>query len=376
MPDFSDAFALDPTLLHFNHAAVGPWPVRTRAAVCAFAEQNARRGSLDYPRWLEVEQRLRDRLRQLIGARGRDEIALVKNTSEAISMVAQGLDWRPGDNLVISDQEFPSNRIPWEALAPRGVEVRIARLDAAATPEQALADCFDHRTRLLSVSAIQYATGLRLDLARLGRLCEQREILFCIDAIQSLGAVPLDVRAVRADFVMADAHKWLLGPEGIALFYCRRELLPRLELHEHGWHMVERAGEFERTRWEPAASARRFECGSPNMLGIHGFEASLSLLQEIGLETITAGVRERIDRLIAGLDAIPGIQLQTPRDPARRGGILALRSEREDSATLFQRLTAAGVFCALRGGNLRLSPHFHTPLAQVDRVLELIAAAG
>lgn len=362
----SRAFDLEPGLIHMNHAAVAPWPRRTVEAVAAFAGLNGRRGSLDYPRWLEVEARLRGRLQRLINAASSDEIALLKSTSEGLSVVAYGLDWAAGDNVVITDQEFPSNRIVWESLAGHGVETREAALDAAPSPEEAVMARCDGRTRLVAVSWVQYATGLRMDLARLGAFCRERGILFCVDAIQGLGALRLDVAAAHADFVVADGHKWMLGPEGIALFYCREAVRDRLALRQYGWHMVEHMGDFDRRDWTPAAGGRRFEAGSPNMLGIHGLEASLAVLEEAGMEAVEAAVLDRTRWLLQRAGEHPGVTAVTPVDPDRHAGIVTLRVPGTAPEVLHERLAAAGVFCALRGGGVRLSPHFYTPMAQLE----------
>lgn len=367
-----DEFALSPDVIYLNHAAVAPWPTRTAMAVVNFAEENRRRGAQRYPSWLIVEQRLRERLQRLIGARSADEIALLKNTSEGLSVIAHGLDWRPGDNVIIPAREFPSNRVVWESLAEYGVQVRAVDLYASDDPEAALLQALDAHTRLMSVSAVQYDTGLRLDLARLGRACEAAEVLFCVDAIQSLGALPLDVRAIRADFVVADGHKWLLGPEGLALFYCRRELFGRLRLRQFGWHMVEHMGDYDRRDWAPASTARRFECGSPNMLGIHALEASLSLLEELGADAIAEKVLDNTAYLIEQLSHSTAFDLVTPAAPARHAGIVSLRPRTADIQDLHRRLMAAGVVCAVRNGALRFSPHFHTPREQLARAIELL----
>lgn len=371
--DFSQEFALDPALVYLNHAAVAPWPLRTAAAVARFADENRRRGAQHYPAWVEVEQRLRERLQRLIGARSSDEIALLKSTSEGLSVIAQGLAWRAGDNVVIPVQEFPSNRIVWEALGACGVEVRSVDISASPDPESALLAAIDNRTRLLSVSSVQFDSGLRLDLTRLGRACEDAEVLFCVDAIQSLGAIPLDVRAIRADFVVADGHKWLLGPEGVALFYCRRELLETLRLHQFGWHMVEHLGDYDRRDWEPARTARRFECGSPNMLGIHALEASLGLLEEIGREVIYRNVMNNTSYLIDIIDSTSGkYRLVTPRSEARHAGIVSFKPLSADVRETHRRLQTAGVICAVRSGALRFSPHFHTPPQDLERAVALL----
>jgi selenocysteine lyase/cysteine desulfurase len=365
-------FPLAPELIYLNHAAVAPWPRRTTRAVQAFAEANAVRGAADYGAWLEVERELRARCARLLNA-APDDIAFAKNTSEALSFVAHGFPWRPGDSVVIGDEEFPSNRIVWESLAPRGVAVRAVRLRAEAEPEQALLAAADGSTRLLSISSVQYASGLRLDLARLGTECRRRGIAFCVDAIQGLGVFAHDVQAMHVDFLMADAHKWLLGPEGIAPFYCAPAWRERLTLHEYGWHMVEHAGDFERRDWTPARSSRRFECGSPNMLGIHALHASLGLLLEVGIETIERRVLARAEHLFDALAREPDLEPLTVRAPGRYAGIVTFRHRRRSGAELHAALRARGVVCAERGGGVRFSPHFYTPLAQLDHAVALAA---
>lgn len=369
--DFSDEFPLDSELCYLNHAAVAPWPARTGAAVRAFAEQAVYRGARDYPDWLETERLLREQFRSLLNAGSTDDIALLKNTSEGLSVIASGLPWQSGDRVVITDQEFPSNRIPWQALEPSGVEVVEASLDGA-DPEGAIIAELTDRTRLVSVSSVQYATGLRLDLERLGRACRERNILFCVDAIQSLGAQPLDVEAVQADFAVADGHKWLLGPEGLAVFYSRPgKAREQLTLRQHGWHMVDHPGDFDRREWQPAESARRFECGSPNLLCAHALSASLSLLLEVGMDTVSARIEERVARIEARLAEAGGFEPVTPADPQRRAGIYTFRPLHEDTDAAFRRLWDAGVVCARRGG-IRFSPHFSTPLAVVDRAVDIL----
>lgn len=364
-------FKLAPNLLHLNHAAVGPWSSRTRDAVHRFAEENASLGSRHYPQWQATEQRLRERLARLIGAASSHDIALAKSTSEALSVIAHGLNWQAGENVVGIAEEFPSNRIVWESLAVRGVSWRALKLADSASPEDDLLALCDARTRLLAVSWVQYARGRRLNLEHLGSACRERGILLCVDAIQGLGALPFDLKRMPADFVVADAHKWLLGPEGIALFFCRPGVRETLKLHQFGWHMVEHMGDFDRADWQPATSARRFECGSPNMLGIHAFEASLSLLEEIGLETIEQGITERIDRLIELIDA-QGLELLSPRAPEQRAGILTFRVPGvADHQALWRALMEQNLLCAARGGGIRFSPHFYTPVEQLEQAVKL-----
>ena len=366
-------FLLSPEICYLNHAAVGPWPDRTRKRVVHFANENVTQGAQHYPQWLEVEASLREQCCQLLSANSSDDIALVKNTSEALSMVAHGLDWKAGDNVVIPANEFPSNRVVWESLATDGVEVRQVDTRSVDDPEQALIDSCDAKTRLISVSSVQYDIGLRLDLAKLGLFCHQNTVLFCIDAIQSLGVVDLDVEAVYADFVMADGHKWLLGPEGLGIFYSRPSARKQLKLHEFGWHMLEALYDFDNPNWSVADSARRFECGSPNMLGAHALEASLSLFLEMGMESITRNIFNNTSYLIDKLNNISGIKVQTSSDQSRHAGIVNFTLGEKDAAPVYESLMKQGVICALRGGGIRFSPHFYTPQSTLDRALDILS---
>ncbi len=358
-------------LRYLNHAAVAPWPKRASRAVTAFAEENLHIGARDYPQWLTQERTLRERLTRLLNAPNSADIAFVKNTSEALSFVAFGLDWQARDQVVISNEEFPSNRIVWEALRPQGVEVIEVSLQQP-NPEAALLAACGPRTRLIAISAVQYGSGLRLDLEQLGAGCEQRKVLLCIDAIQQLGAQPFDVQANHCAFAMADGHKWMLGPEGLGVFYCRHDLREQLTLHEYGWHMLDNAGNYDLRQWQPARTARRFECGSPNMLGGVALNASLSLLEEVGMEHVSQALAERTQYLHQQLSALPNATLLSPSDPARRAGIITFTLAGWDNPRLFEHLKQEQVVCAMRGGGIRFSPHFYTPAHVLDETLNLL----
>ena len=371
--DLSSEFPQADATCYLNHAGVGPWPQRTHTAINQFSKENILTGAQYYPRWLRVEKQLKQRIQALINAPSNDDIALVKNTSEGLSMVAYGLDWQAGDNVVISNHEFPSNRIVWESLAAMGVTVKTAVLESADTPEQAVIAAMDDRTRLLSISSVHYASGLKMDCAELGRACRARDILFCIDAIQSVGAQVFDVEAYQADFAVADGHKWMLGPEGLGFFYSRPAARNQLKLTQFGWHMVENHGDYDTLEWQPAASARRFECGSPNMLGIHALNASLSVFEEVGMPQVEAALQENVSYLIERLGNLPHIDIISPTDPARRAGIVTFKHQQQDNQALYAALMKQGVVCAYRGGGVRLTPHFYTPVAKLDQALATIA---
>jgi selenocysteine lyase/cysteine desulfurase len=369
----NDEFGLAPGLVYLNHAAVAPWPRRSADAVARFAAENATSGALHYARWLATEHRLRERLRLLLGARSIDEIALVKNTSEGLSIVAFGLPWQSGDSVVGIARDFPSNRVVWEALGDRGVSFRPVDVNAAADPEGALTGACDASTRLMAVSWVHYVTGLTLDLERLGRFCRARGILLCVDGIQGVGALPIDVEACRIDFLAADGHKWLLGPEGLGVFYCRDTVLERLEPRQLGWHCLAHPGDYERPDWRLAPSAQRFEAGSPNLLGAHALDASLGLLLEIGADAIAGAIRGHAATLRAALEAIPGMDLLGSSDPARWSGIVTARIAGTDGAALVAQLAADGVVCAARGGGLRVSPHFYNEESELQYFCDVLS---
>jgi selenocysteine lyase/cysteine desulfurase len=365
-------FSLDPDMIYLNHAAVAPWPERTVAEVARFARENGFNGSAYYARWLGVETELRGQLAGLINAPSVDDIALLKSTSEGLSVIAHGLDWQAGENIVSIAQEFPSNRIVWESLKPQGVELRLLDMNRSSDPENELIALCDENTRLLSVSSVQYATGERLQLPVLGQYCNAHDIIFVVDAIQSLGAFPFDLSACHADIVVADGHKWMLGPEGVALFYCRSSLRPQLKLHQFGWHMVESMGEFDRTDWQTAQSARRFECGSPNMLGIHALHASLSLIHEIRLSQISAEISRNTDTVIEQVDAA-GFELLTPRASVKRAGIVTFHVPDRDNQALYQGLMQQQVMCAYRAGGIRFSPHFYNHHDEIENAFKRLS---
>ena len=365
-------FNLRQDLIYLNHAAVSPWPVRTANAVQKFARENMIEGSLQYPEWLKKESELRSQARLIMNAPSVNDIALLKNTSEALSVVAYGLDWKNGDNIVTSNQEFPSNRIVWESLASKGVEVREADLGSSSSPEDALFSLIDEKTKLITISSVQFGTGLRVDLKQIGEFCREKAILFCVDAIQSLGAIQFDVQDINADYVMADGHKWMFGPEGLAIFYSKPEARDRLNLNQYGWHMVKAQGDFDRRDWEPATTSRRFECGSPNMLGIHALNASLSLLLEIGMENVEKEVLRRSEYLIGKINANDDLELITSGVKNRYAGIITFKKVNDDNERLFQYLIDNNIFCALRGGGIRLSPHFYTPVEQLEQAVKTI----
>jgi cysteine desulfurase/selenocysteine lyase len=358
--------------LYANHAAIAPWPRVTTEAVVDFARENSELGPEKYNRWLLRETQLKQRLGVLLNAASADDIALLKNTTEGICTVANGIDWQSGDNIVIPAGEFPSNRLPWLALKPLGVEVREVDIRACEDPEQALLSKIDKRTRLLSVSAIQWTDGLRLKLKNLGTFCQQHGVLFFVDAIQLLGAMQIDVQDCRIDFLAADGHKWLLAPEGLAVFYSRASSRQQLNLSQHGWRMVDEPYQFNRQQWTPSETAARFEAGSPNTLCQAAMHASVGVLLDTGMPKVEQLISENSALLSKELTGIPGVELVRKFDPQRASGIVSFKPPHANPVEVHRNLKKHGLICAVRGDGVRLSPHFYQAGKPILEMLDLI----
>lgn len=365
-------FPQDDDILYLNHAAISPWPKSTSDIINDFTEQNCRRGSKNYLQWLDTENQLRERLRQLINADSIDDIALLKNTSEGLSVIAYGLEWNDGDNVIIPKDEFPSNRIVWESLSQMGVETRQVDILSSLDPEQTLMDAVDSRTRLVSVSAVQYHTGFKLDLEKIGLLCRQHNVLYVIDAIQHLGALVFDNKKIQADFIVADGHKWMMGPEGLALFYSSQASRQQLNLKQYGWRMIEDPHNLTQQQWTVTKSAQRFECGSPNMLGIFALNASVKLLLDIGIEQIQHAILTNSKRIREYINQAPDYELISQADNNRCSGITTFRHLHQSNQQLFNKLCDLGVQCAIRGNGIRFSPHYYHQTWEFKRLFNIL----
>jgi cysteine desulfurase/selenocysteine lyase len=369
---YRDLFPATQNLVYFNHAAVGPLSVRAYEAMERHARDQRDFGALHWRDWYAEYDRLREAAGRLIGAQPH-EIAILKNTSEGLSFVAEGLRWNEGDNVVTTAMEFPSNWTPWLALKRRGVETRIS---ASATVEH-IEPLIDARTRIVSVSSVAFHNGFTADLESIGALCARRHVLFCVDAIQSVGVLPIDVHRAGVHFLAADGHKWMCGAESTALFFVAKNALDHLQVLEHGWTNVDRKGRFLDcgTEWLP--DARRFEAGSLNTNGIYGLRAALDLLLEIGIDEISTRALHVATALADGIEDA-GWRLASPR-PIQSAIVGAIPQTVENGAErsllwYHRRLEEQGIVCAPREGMLRFSPHFYNDFGEVDRVVSALRA--
>ena len=297
------------------------------------------------------------------------------NTTAGIGLVAEGYPWKEGDNAVLPDNEFPSNQYPWLNLISRGVEIRRVPTEGGPVPLEALARACDARTRIVSVSWVAYASGWRQDLDRLAEMVHGRGALLFLDAIQGLGVFPLDVRRTPIDFLAADGHKWLLGPEGAGIFYLRREHLDLLRPLGVGWNSVAHDRDFTRIELNFKDTAERYEGGTMNMAGFIGLNASLELLLRYGQEAIGRRVLEITDLACRRLDRRGGGHRELSASPAnapQRHRFLppARPRSRRPAQAMLQR---GVVVLSCRAGRLRISPHAYNDESDVERLVEAMS---
>jgi len=353
-----------------DHAAVAAPTERARRALVEWTDDLAANGVVTEGRWLKRVEESRQLFGRLLNADPLD-VAFVKNTSEGIDFVAEGFPWRPGDNVVTSADEYPANLYPWLNLKSRGVEVRRVAIRGPRVDLDDLQAAMDARTRLVSLSFVEYASGFRNDLDAVGTLCRERGAYFFVDAIQGLGVLPLDVQRTPVDFLSADGHKWLLGPEGAGVFYIRRELVELLRPVSVGWNSVVGAWDFSTIDFRLKPHAGRWENGTLNIGGVVALGASLGLLLEIGIDIVEQRVLELTDYLCErALSA--GIEVFSSRLPGECSGIVALVVPGADLKELVRRCRGAGIVVNQRAGRLRVSPHCYNTHEEIDRLVEAL----
>ncbi len=368
----SDCFPILDELDFFNHAAVAPISGPAAEALRWCAEQASRRAYVDAG-WYRRAREVKTAAARLIHARGPHEIAFTSNTSAGLAQVANGLQLRRGDQVVITNVEYPANRYPWEHLArTRGVElIEVPQQADGRIDVDRVCDAVTNATRVVAISHVQYASGHRIDLRPISEMVHRVGGYLCVDAIQSVGVCPVDVQAMGIDFLSADGHKWMLAAEGCGVFYCHEELCEMLEPNVVGWMNMVDAANYGDYRYELLPDARRFEAGSWNIPGILALGASLDLINETGIDTIWPRVDALNQRLCAGLRD-KGYRVFSPRTHEHeRSGIVIFQSGEADvdHARIVRDLERRGVIIAVREGRLRASPHFYNTGEQIDRLI-------
>jgi len=368
--DIRDEFAVSDDIVYFNHAAVSPLSVTTRGSLDRLSGMLGGGVLAEEDIFARVADVRRGAAR-LIGA-GADEIAFVKNTTHGVQIASGGIRWKNGDNVVMPSIEFPSNVYPWMGLWRMGVELRMVEPDDGLVTVDMLADVCDTRTRAITVSSVQFSTGHRIDLDELGDFCRNKGIFLNVDAIQGLGALQLDVRRSKIDFLSAGGHKWMLALPGVGIFYCRKELFDEIDIWNPGWTGVVNPGDFLDYDFTYRNEAERFEEGSPNLHGIFALGVSIDRILNLGPETVEKRILSLTGLLAEGLMR-NGLSVKSPLGEGEKSGIMCFGSDKEDAQSIFERLRKAGIICSLRENAVRLSPHMYNTEEECERVLETAA---
>ena len=357
--------------IHMNHAGVSPMSIRVRAAVDQVTQRMSEEG-YSPDAYSETLDGLRGKLAALVGV-GAEQVSITRGTAHGISLLARGLDWREGDNVVGARLEYPANLFAWMAARDRGVEMRLVEPEAGRITPEAVLSMVDGRTRVVALSFVEFWNGYRVDLAAIGEECRRRGVILAVDGIQGLGVLPFSLEAMNADFVAAGAGKWLTGPPGVGFTAWRPELLERIDpLLVGTGSMADRYAYFQPV-FEYGRTAAKFEESALSWMDIAAFDAAVGLLQEVGVDVIADRVLGLASRLAEGL-AERGCRViePWPREAAEASGIVSFNRPGMTEVELLRDLTAAGVITRTHRDFVRLSPHFYNTEQEVDRVLEIV----
>lgn len=363
---------------YFDHAAVAPLPGPTAETIQRFADQASRMGDTVWPSWAANLDKLRAGIAQWLSATA-EEVVLVPNTTCGINIVAEGLAWKPGDNVVIPGSEFPSNHLPWQNQQRHGVELRVVPSPAGRVDLDGIRRAVDGHTRLVSASWVGYSSGYRLPVADLCQIAHDAGALFFLDAIQGMGVFPLDLQRVPVDFLAADGHKWMLGPEGAGFAIIRREHLEQLTCTTVGWNSVRGRYQFGDASMELLEGAERFEGGSQNLLGFAALLTSLQLFWAVTTQHGNQAIGDRVLHLHThARDQLRshGATLLSDWYRSVRSGIISFRLDGEEPAESRRRLLEAGVVVSCRGGGVRASIHAYNTTDEIDHMVRTLVGAA
>jgi len=367
---FRHLFPVAEHYAYLNNAADGPPPLRVAEAMLGFVEDNHRYGCLNFDEWMIQAEAARVAAAELFNADA-DEIAFVKNTTQGLQIAAQALPIKKANIILINDMEFPANVFPWQQIAERhGARVKVIKSRVGRITPEMVAQNLNKQVKVLALSSVQYENGFRADLEAIGELCAEANVYFVVDAIQSVGAIPIDVVKAKIDFLAAGGHKWLLSVGGAGFLFCRKDIISSLRPTNHGWLSARDPLEFQQ-RLDIADGARRFEEGNPSVVGIYGLRASLEFLQKVGIANIYDHILGLGQRLTEGLEA-KGYRIESPQGEGERSGITLFRGGPCSARSLAEKLAEAGVVVAVRSRGIRVSPHLYNDESDIDRLLDAL----
>ena len=357
--------------IHLNHAGVSPMSSRVRAAVEEATHMLSEEAQF-FERYQQIVDELRSSLATLVSV-SPDQVSITRGTAHGISLLARGLDWKEGDNIVGARLEYPANLFAWMACRERGVELRLVEPEDGRVTPEAVLSLVDGHTRVVALSFVEFWNGYRVDLAEIGAECRKRGVILAVDGIQGLGVLPFDLEAMNADFVAAGAGKWLLGVPGTGFTAWRPELLERVDPILVGTGSMEERMAYFEPKFGCAKTARKFEESALSLLDVAAFGAAVSLLLEVGIEAIEERVLGLVDRLGQGLlERGYRIIEPWPRERSESSGIISFNRRGRTAEELLSDLTGAGVICRTHRDFVRLSPHFYNTEEEIDQVLEVL----
>ncbi len=365
-------FPITKDTIYLNHAAVSPPPTPTVEAVTTQLRDVVLNGSTHYRSWVAVKERARSLAAEMIGARP-EQLAFMRNTSDGLSTVANGLKWKPGENIVTFRREFPSNIYPWLRLREaHGVEVRMCEERGGRIDLEELISLIDERTRVVAISQVQYGSGFRADLERLGRAARRVDALLVVDVIQAMGVIPVDVEAELIDVAAGACHKWLLTPEGIGVLYLSDRARERIEPTLVGWVSVTAPEDYANFEQEWNHGALAWETGTGATALLHGLEASLRLLSETGVERINAHLEELTDYLCERL-SVRDYAIVSSRRKEEKSQIVCIEHRSgQTAASLYSHLKRQHIMVAPRGDRLRIAPHLYNIKDEIHALVEAL----
>jgi cysteine desulfurase/selenocysteine lyase len=369
-------FPITRTCVYLNHAANGPLPRPVVRTLHTYVDDTSTSGNINYERWSEYERGAHRRLASLMGVRP-DQVALTASTGDGLMMIAGGLRWQAGDMVIGAECEFPSNVYPWLNLQEQGVQVHLVKMYENRIAVDDVLASISERTRLVSLSLVEFSTGFRNDIATIARHCHERGVICGIDAMQALGALDVDAQALGVDYLAAASHKWLLSPQTTGILYIANDLLAQLHTTRRGWFSVEKPFDFFNYEQPLKAGMARFEHSSPNRLPIMGLDAALGMFECIdgGMPAVEERILGLTGHAIAGLEQL-GYPVVSPQAERERSGIVCfkLHPECQDISTqqLVDELASRNIYAAARNDFVRISPHFYNTIEEIDMLLNAL----
>ncbi len=368
--DIDKEFPIRKEWVYLNHAAYSPTPARTAAAVKRFLDDSANNGCGNYGDWKAALANARKLSGQLLGCEAND-VGFIKNTNHGLLCVANSINWREGDNVVIFEGEFPANVHPWRNLASLGVETKMVPMRDGWPVLEDMEAAIDSRTRLAAISWVGFVNGFRVDCAEFGAICRRKKILSCVDGIQGLGGLPCDVTDWDIDFFASGGHKWLMCMEGMGVLYCAKRTIEQMNDTMTGWCSREGYSNYDEFAQPVLPDARRFEEGSWCMILAHSCEASIGMHLEVGIENAAKRIRALTDRAAEGLQR-DGWIIHVPRNDENWSGIVTASKSGLDPTPVADRLLDRKINIAARSGRIRFAPHYYNTFDDIDQTLEAL----